>query len=251
MALKEELKSQGDYLFKFRSYLPILLLIFGVWIVIYENLYILPTNQTLLHQILAKCSIFVGLFGLFIRVFTVGYTPANTSGRNTKEGQVADYLNTSGIYSVCRNPLYFGNYLMWLAPAMLTGNIWFVIIFSLIFWIYYERIIFAEEHFLREKFGDTYLNWAKQTPIFIPKLSGYKKPQINFSWKKILKKEKNGLFALFLVFLFFKIVGEYTLHQKFVLDINWLVFCTAATGVLYIILKIVKKYTNALNEKGR
>ena len=33
----------------------------------------------------------------------------NTSGRNTHD-QVADSLNTSGIYSIVRHPLYVGNF---------------------------------------------------------------------------------------------------------------------------------------------
>ncbi|WP_417887675.1 hypothetical protein [Zunongwangia sp.] len=38
------------------------------------------------------------LLGLFIRIFTVGYTPKNTSGRNTTEGQLANEFNTTGMY---------------------------------------------------------------------------------------------------------------------------------------------------------
>lgn len=56
----------------------------------------------------------VSLFGLLIRAVTIGFTPKGTSGRNTKEGQVAEVLNTKGIYSVVRHPLYLGNYFMWL-----------------------------------------------------------------------------------------------------------------------------------------
>ena len=90
------------------------------------------------------------------------------SGRNTVQGQIADELNTKGLYSIVRNPLYVGNYFLWLGIAMLTCNPWFIAIFTLIFWIYYERIVFAEEEFLRKKFGDAYLEWTVRTPIFIP-----------------------------------------------------------------------------------
>jgi len=82
--------------------------------------------------------------GLFIRAYAVGHTPANTSGRNTKE-QLADELNTTGIYSMVRHPLYLGNFFMWLGAAVLTKNGWFIVAFILLYWIYYERIMFAEE----------------------------------------------------------------------------------------------------------
>ena len=67
-----------------------------------------------------------------------------------------------------RHPLYLGNFFMWLGVAMLTENTWFSIAFVLFYAFYYERIMYAEESFLRAKFGKTYLDWAAQVPAFIP-----------------------------------------------------------------------------------
>lgn len=36
------------------------------------------------------------------------------------------------------------------------------------FWLYYERIIFAEKVYLRRKFKDEYLQWATVAPVFVP-----------------------------------------------------------------------------------
>lgn len=245
MALQEELKKQGNFLFKYRSYLPLVLLIVGLWIKIGEE------KSGIIAEILETTSLFVGIIGLFIRAFTVGYTPRNTSGRNTKEGQVADVLNTTGIYSIIRNPLYLGNYLMWVAVAMLTGNICFVLLFSMGFWVYYERIVYAEESFLREKFGKTYLDWTSKTPPFLPTHFNYIKPNISFSWKKVAKKEKNGLFALFLLFFVFKTVEEFTKSGTLIIDDRLITIGAISTGILYFILKYLKKHTTLLNEEGR
>jgi len=251
MALQEELKKQGDFLFKHRSYLPLVLIIVGLWIIIYQEKFIGEENAGIVAEILKSTSIFIGIIGVSIRVFTVGYSPRNTSGRNTEEGQVADILNTTGIYSIIRNPLYLGNYLMWLAIAMLTGNIWFVLLFSLIFWIYYERIVYAEESFLRNKFGSTYLEWASKTPVFLPTKFNYIKPKISFSLRKVAKNEKNGLFALFLLFWVFKTVRKFAENGKFIIEERWITIGAISTGVLYIILKYLKKYTQFLDEEGR
>ena len=88
----------------------------------------------------------------WVRSYTIGTTPRGTSGRNTEE-QVAEQLNSSGIYSTVRHPLYLGNYLMWIGIVLFTKSISFTIIVSLMYWLYYERIMFAEERFLERKFG--------------------------------------------------------------------------------------------------
>ena len=134
MALAEEFEKQGIWLFKYRSYIPLAILVIGTFIYLrteisqadlwfkqapYEGYY------------LALCML-VSFLGFAIRVYTVGHTPANTSGRNTKE-QVADTLNTTGIYSIVRHPLYLGNFFMWLGPVMLTGQIWFIVVFCLFY----------------------------------------------------------------------------------------------------------------------
>ncbi|BDD07733.1 lipid A Kdo2 1-phosphate O-methyltransferase [Fulvitalea axinellae] len=252
MALQEELNSQGAFLFKHRSNLPLLLLVSGILIKLYqEHTYVSHHPQSMLSGILESMAFVVGMLGLVIRAFTVGYTPKNTSGRNTDQGQVADSLNTTGMYSLIRNPLYLGNYLMWLGVAMLTGNVWFIAIFSLTFWIYYERIVFAEENFLRKKFGQHYLDWASKTAPFLPTSFRYKSPDTPFSWKKVLKKEKNGFFALFLVFFIFEASAEYAVNGTLRTEIDWLLIGTVASGIAYTILKYIKKYTGLLNEQGR
>jgi len=71
----------------------------------------------------------VSILGETIRIFTVGYAPRNTSGRNTIAGQIADELNTSGIYSLVRHPLYLGNFFIWLGPVLFVRTFVFVIFF--------------------------------------------------------------------------------------------------------------------------
>lgn len=116
---------------------------------------------------------------------------------------MADSLNTTGIYSLVRHPLYLGNFLMWLGVSLLTCHAGFILLFVLAYWLYYERIMFAEEQFLRCKFGKRYLTWANRTPAIIPDFKSFTPPRLPFSWKKVIKKEKNGIFALFLTFSLF------------------------------------------------
>ncbi len=246
MPLQEELEQQGNFLFKYRSYIPIILLVVGLCIYAYDR-----ANNLVQYNVgIEIAALSVGLLGLLIRVITVGFTPKNTSGRNTAR-QVADTLNTKGIYSTVRHPLYVGNFFMYLGIALLTTNLYFVLLFILAFWVYYERIMFAEEQFLRRKFKENYTQWANKVNAFIPNISKWKSADLSFSWKKVFKKEKNGLFALFLVFLLFRILGNYATTQRLFIQWDWLTYATIFTGILYFILKFLKNRTKVLDEDMR
>ena len=251
MALQEELEKQGNWLFRHRSSLPLIILVLGTILYlrteIYPETFILEGTQY--EDYFEFMCLAVSLFGLGIRVYTVGHTPRNTSGRNTAEGQVAEVLNTTGIYSVVRHPLYLGNFFMWLGPAMMTGNFWFIIAFCFFYWIYYERIMFAEEQFLRRKFESTYTNWAERVPAFIPNFKNFVKPGHTFSWKKVLKKEKNGLLATFLIFCFFNVSGELVEREYY---FRFYLLCGCVFSILlYGVAKFLKTQTRFLDETGR
>lgn len=250
MALQEEMESQGNFLFKHRGTFPIIILVIGFYIFLQTKMHndLYRGDDTFNADIYEYLCLFVSLFGLIIRSYTVGHTPANTSGRNTS-GQLAEVLNTTGIYSIVRHPLYLGNFFMWLGVAMLTVNFWFIVTFIFIYWIYYERIMFAEEQFLRKKFGTIYTSWANRTPAFLPAFKQFEKPVLPFSWKKVLKKEKNGLVAVFLIFFIFYAAGCYVTNQK--INNLFLAYGFVFSVGLYFILKYLKKYTKVLDETGR
>ena len=256
--LQYEMQSQGNVLFRYRSYLPIIILFAGLAVYIDTQFDILNGLRSPIPFWYELVCLAVASLGLIIRIYTVGHTPKNTSGRNTAEGQVADEVNTTGIYSSVRHPLYVGNFFMWLGPAMFTANIWFTVAFIMMYWIYYERIMYAEEQFLVGKFGEIYASWAKITPAFIPSFKHWTTARLTFSWKKVLKKEKNGLFAMFAVFCIFSATGAYiqggdpTNAEFWLTDpLKFWVYGSVVTGVVYFILKFFKKYTKVFEEEGR
>ncbi len=249
MALQEEFEQQGNKLFKYRGSIPLAFLVTGILVFIYSKMHLIGIEKYISFYTYELICLGISFLGLAIRIYTVGYSPRNTSGRNTGS-QIADEVNTTGIYSLVRHPLYVGNFFMWLGIAMLVQNFWYVIIFVLTYWVYYERIMFAEEQFLRKKFAKAYLDWAEHTPAFIPSFKNYSPPKISFSWKKVIKKEKNGFVAIFMVFFLLRVIGDYIETESLVLD-SWLFFITVATSILYFILKYIKKYTTVFDEAGR
>ena len=127
----------------------------------------------------------------------VGYAPVRTSGRNTRN-QIADSLNTTGLYSIVRHPLYLGNFLIGLGISLVSWVWWLPLIYTLLFGIYYERIMFAEEAFLRRKFGGEFEDWAAATPAFWPRISQWRRPALPFSFRNVLRREYSGLAVVIL-----------------------------------------------------
>lgn len=251
MALQEEMEVQGNFLFRYRGVLPLIILVFGLAVYIYNKwngtfLYEAGMENTYLFVCLAVC-----VLGLIIRMYTVGHTPKNTSGRNTSEGQVADEVNTTGIYSAVRHPLYVGNYFMWLGIGMLTQDLWFNIAFTFLYWVYYERIMFAEEQFLRKKFGTIYTDWAASTPAFIPSFRNWKSPALNFSWKKVLYKEKAGILWVFVTFYAFVVLGNSIESGEFDPSFGFWFYALIAALIYYVAVKLINIATGFFNEEGR
>ena len=246
MALKEEFESNGRWLFRWRSYLPLVILGFAL---LYLKDYTYPGHSKAIDQLWEIICLVVSFLGLGIRILTIGYTPRGTSGRNTKK-QIAETLNTTGLYSIVRNPLYLGNYFMGFGLVLFIHNFLLLWVYSFAFWLYYERIIFAEEAFLRRRFGSEYLDWAAQTPVFIPKLRGYRKPSLSFSLRNVLKREYNGFFAVILVMYLLEVGGDFVVQGQVDTEPMWLILVSGG-AFIWLTLRSLKKYTSYLDVSGR
>lgn len=69
--------------------------------------------------------------------------------------------------------------------------------------------------------------------------------------KKILKKEKNGVFAIFILLFIFHNIRYSFIRGEIKIENDWVLWCTVVSAVLYFVLKIMKKYTKLLDESGR
>ncbi len=137
----------------------------------------------------------VAASGALVRIITSGFAALGTSGR-AKVAAEALELNTTGPYSLVRNPLYVGRILNFSGLAMLSGSWVFGALVFLMAVLVYERISIYEEEFLRGKFGDAHAAWAKDVPALMPRLSGWVKPKYPFWLKRMIWREQNKLFLL-------------------------------------------------------
>ncbi len=246
MLLQEASVKSGQWLFRWRSYLPLIFL--AVILPEFED-FRYPFGSHSYQFAWEMFCFSISLFGLFIRAYTVGYTPKGTSGRNTKN-QVANELNTTGIYSITRNPLYLGNFFMMLGVTLLVRDWWITLIYTLTFWLYYERIIMAEESFLKNKFGKGYEDYTARTPVFIPNIKLWRRPVLNFSIRNVLKREYSGFFGVVAAFTILQYIGDYIVTKRLMLEYVWISLFTFGL-IVYITLRTIKRTTRLLHVEGR
>jgi len=245
MALVHEFERSGNWLFKRRSWLPLFLVATGIVIMYLGN------RQAIFFDLRDEM-IFLGisLLGELIRILTVGFAPRGTSGRNTGDGQIAWELNVTGAYSVLRHPLYLGNFLMWLGPVLFLRSVWFTVFFFLIYWLYYERIMFAEEQFLRRKFGEAYDKYSEKVSSIIPLGFKFIMPKLPFSTKNVMKREYNSFVNIFLIFAALDLFRNYFLTGRIYFTRIWLYLLIGAL-LIWVIIRSVHKLTKWLEVEGR
>lgn len=255
MALLHSFEKSGNFLFKHRGIVPVIVFALCAPILLCTNtlsLYHSLSQPALI--ILTVVAILISLLGIIVRAYTIGTTPHGTSGRNT-EKQVAKQLNTKGIYSIVRHPLYLGNYLMWLGLLIFIMDWPFLVAVSLVYWLYYERIMYAEERFLEREFGQAYLDWSLTVPAFWPKFSQFEKGNIPFHFRSVLRREYPGIFAITLCFTLVDYIRtaleSYFMLCAFPVDAQfWIrpsLYVCVAMFLIMMVLRTLKHHTKVLS----
>lgn len=138
------------------------------------------------------------LIGEFFRLWGVSYAGSET---RTTGGVGGTYLVVSGAFAHVRNPLYFGNILIYAGIGVMSMALYpYLLIIAFLFFLWqYQTIIKEEESFLHKKFGRSYEEYAAAVPRWIPTFSKYKNPGIEqppFNLKAGLRSEQRTLQAI-------------------------------------------------------
>lgn len=81
--------------------------------------------------------------------------------------KAAHSLQTTGIYSRTRNPMYLGLVLLYTGLAFLTGNWWTLILLPFLVIVVDFFMIRPEEKYLERRFGNSYLEYRKKVRRWI------------------------------------------------------------------------------------
>lgn len=153
----------------------------------------------------------VALLGAAMRIVAVGFSKPSTSGR--ENFLKAENLNTSGLYSIVRNPLYVGNFLIYNGVLLAFASPAALLLFNAFFLVNYYFIIHSEECFLEKQFGDEYRAYKAQVPRVIPRLSLYRRNDYPFSAAKAVVRERGTTFYWVLFYAVALLVKQYRLND--------------------------------------
>ncbi|HWZ60440.1 MAG TPA: isoprenylcysteine carboxylmethyltransferase family protein [Gemmatimonadaceae bacterium] len=162
----------GGTLFRYRSFLPVPLVAVAL---------LAPGHLSLWGWVGGGALILLGEAIRLAGVAAAG-TVTRRRSRNVKR------LVTYGAFAWSRNPLYNGNFLIWLGFAIASGVWWFPIVAVLLFAVEYRYIVAYEEGVLESIFGETYLAYKARTPRWIPRPPREREAG-EFHWAEAFKSE--------------------------------------------------------------
>jgi protein-S-isoprenylcysteine O-methyltransferase Ste14 len=143
----------GALLFRNRSWLPVPFLLVAL---------LAPGHATGVNWLVGAVLIVVGEW---IRL--AGVAAAGTVTR--RRSRDVQRLVTYGIFRWVRNPLYVGNFLIWMGFVVISGVLWFLPVAIVLFAIEYTLIVAYEEGVLESIFGREYLDYKQIAPRWIPR----------------------------------------------------------------------------------
>ncbi|MCS0463788.1 methyltransferase family protein, partial [Rhizobium favelukesii] len=162
-------------------------------------------------------ALLIVLAGLLLRATVIGYAYIKRGGLNKRV--YAKDLVTEGMFGVCRNPLYVGNMLVYSGLFLFHGDPVVVIVGCLLFGFIYQCIIYAEEEFLADKFGDAYSAYCRDVPRWGLKLSAFSASTegMAFNAKRVIAKDYSTMSSTLIALLateFYRIAADSISDQE-------------------------------------
>jgi protein-S-isoprenylcysteine O-methyltransferase Ste14 len=128
----------------------------------------------------------VAIIGVSIRAWSSGHIRKNAE------------LAISGPYAYTRNPLYVGSFIMGVGFCIAASVWWLSVIFAVLFLLIYLPVMKAEVKDLVFLFGEKFEEYAANVPLFIPRLSSWKKSDEKFDFELYLKyREYRAMLGVF------------------------------------------------------
>ena len=120
-------------------------------------------------------------------------------------------LTVRGPYSLIRNPMYIGRFLVILGGIILLKNIYVILLYVFLFYFYMVNRVKREESHLREIFGAAYQEYCSQVNRFIPNFRIYEKGDpLFFRFHLLLRNNEHlnflSILSFYLVFYVWSLI---------------------------------------------
>ena len=105
---------------------------------------------------------------------------------------------TAGPFALVRNPLYVGNFLIWIGFVLSSGLLWMLPVAWAIFALQYSAIVRFEEAALIRHFGPSYEEDAREVPrwsLNLTRLSRAFESRAPNGWRDVCFSERGTLIA--------------------------------------------------------
>ncbi len=239
-----DLARSGETLFKIRGHYLTLVVLGGAAIA-YFHPALGPFASDSANMVWFWVSLGVACAGALIRIITSGHAALGTSG-NAKDAAIAAELNTTGPYSLVRNPLYTGRILNFTGLAMLSGSWVYGALVLLLSILIYERVSVYEEEFLRKTFGKAHAEWAKNVPFLLPRLHGWLKPKYPFWVRRCIRREEKKVLWLIIAVVLYDF-ARHGFSLDHVAAHPGLYYFMAATLLVKVILHGLRSFTKTFD----
>ena len=143
-----------------------------------------PTPRSILLGALA------GVIGLWVRAYAAGYLHKQ------------EVLTVTGPYAYTRNPLYLGSAILALGAAIATRYWISALILIVYFALFYSIVMSREANELRFRHGVSFEDYAREVPLFIPRLTAAKLPGDSAGSFSLAQYRKNHEWQASVGFLF-------------------------------------------------
>lgn len=168
---------------KTRTKAAFVLALLCIGLAVYHQEAPLPLEEPSVPAILG---VFLIVAGMMFRIVALGTIHKN------------DFVNRTGIYSLCRHPLYLGTILMGMGLCLIASDLTTFLIVTAYFLVYYTVTIAWEERLLRYRFGGDHVQYCAETPLLIP--YGQYIPGA-FALRRAMQQGALGLVAIVIVTL--------------------------------------------------
>ena len=187
----------GRFLFKYRSFVPVPIALALVFV---------HAGETRGPWVSAAGALLVAM-GQGVRLWAVRHIGTISRTRANRYGP----LISDGPYALVRNPLYIGNFFLWIGFVVWSGLVWMAPVALVIFLLEYVAITGFEAALLREKYPEAYAAYAAAVPAWLPKASNLGEAMASrgsHPWREVFFSERGTLIAVLVMTVLLLLKGR-------------------------------------------